>query len=42
MFRGCFKLEKCDLSNLSTSNVTNMSNMFCDCLGIKDLILSNF
>ena len=31
MFRGCYSLEKLDLSNFDTSNVTDMSGMFRDC-----------
>ena len=40
MFRSCKELHSLDLSNFDTSNVTNMSNMFCD-IG-TNLDLSNF
>ena len=35
-------IEKLDLSNFNTDNVTNMCEMFCECSSLKELDLSNF
>lgn len=42
MFCYCQSLEKLDLSNFDTSNVTDMEDMFWDCRTLKELDLSNF
>ena len=41
MFSGCL-LEKLNLSNFDTNNVTDMSGMFSKCLALKKIYLSNF
>ena len=38
----CSSLEKLDLSNFNTSNVTDMSSMFQNCSALKKLDLSCF
>ena len=40
MFQLCIKYL--DLTNFNTSNVTDMSFMFCDCNKLKYLNISNF
>ena len=42
MFNGCSGLTSLDLSNLDTSNVTDMYRMFYNCSGLTSLDLSNF
>jgi len=42
MFAGCTALVSVNLSNLITSKVTAMSNMFIDCSSLVSLDLSNF
>ena len=42
MFSGCESLEKLDISNLDTRNVTDMSGMFNYCEYLKEIELSNF
>jgi surface protein len=42
MFESCSGLTNLDVSNFNTSNVTNMSYMFCTCSGLTNLDLSNF
>ena len=42
MFYDCSGLTSIDLSNLNTSNVTNMAYMFYHCSGLTSLDLSNF
>ena len=37
---GCSKIKSLDLTNLDTSNVTNLSAMFGDCSGLKSLDVS--
>ena len=37
MFNGCRSLEEVDLSNLNTSNVTNMNQMFANCETLKTI-----
>ena len=37
MFQDCNELEYLDLSNLNTSNVTDMSNMFSGCKKLKEI-----
>lgn len=39
MFTDCTKLEKIDLSNLDTSQVTNMNRMFSDCSRLKTIVV---
>ena len=41
MFSGCL-LEKLNLSNFDTNNVTDMSGIFSKCLAQKKIDLSNF
>ena len=41
MFKNCYKLERIDwLSNIKTDNVTDMSFMFLNCNGLRELDLS--
>ena len=35
MFDGCISLKELNLDNFNTSNVTNMSHMFCGCLSLE-------
>ena len=42
MFRGCNYINKLNLSNFNTQNVTNMEYMFDGCKSLNDLDLSNF
>ena len=42
MFYNCKSLKKLNLSNLNTSNVTNMGGMFKGCKNLKELDLSTF
>ena len=42
MFRACSNLESVDLTNLDTSQVTDMGWMFCGCSGLTNLDVSNF
>ena len=42
MFSKCSSLNKLNLSNFNTNNVTNMEYMFNKCSLLKELILSNF
>ena len=42
MFSNCTSLNTFDLSNFNTSNVTDMSYMFCYCYAITLLDLRNF
>jgi surface protein len=42
IFQGCHKLTTINLSNVDTSNVTNMLGMFYNCSSLKSLILSSF
>ena len=42
MFAGCNNLEKADLRNFETSNVTDMESMFAGCSNLKELDLSSF
>ena len=42
MFYGCSSLTSLDLSNLDTTNVTNMVSMFINCSSLISLDLSNF
>ena len=42
MFCECSSLEKLNLDNFNTNNVTNMYYMFCDCSSLKELIFNNF
>ena len=42
MFRDCSSLTNVDISNLDTSNVTDMSNMFLNCTSLISLDVSNF
>ena len=42
MFYYCNTFNTLDLSDLNTSNVTNMSNMFSQCKNLTSLDLSNF
>ena len=42
MFKECQLLEKLDLSNFETNEVTNMNFMFNGCSSLKVLNLSNF
>ena len=42
MFCGCSSLNKLNLSNFNTQNVTNMACMFSDCCSLTNLNLSNF
>ena len=42
MFYNCSSLKSLDISNLNTSNVTDMSGMFLLCSSLKSLDLSNF
>ena len=39
MFYKCFSLEKLNLSNFKTDNVTDMSAMFLLCYSLSDLKL---
>ena len=41
-FYNCENITSLDLSNLDTSNVTDMSMMFVSCFGLPNLDLSNF
>ena len=42
-FLGCNYLTTIEgIENLNTENVTNMSDMFCDCRSLKTLYVSNF
>ena len=41
-FRGCDGLNKVDLSNVNTENVTTMRSMFCGCKSLTGLDLSSF
>ena len=42
-FLGCNYLTTIEgIENLNTENVTNMSDMFCDCRSLKTLNVSNF
>ena len=42
-FLGCEYLTTIEgIENLNTENVTNMSDMFCDCRSLKTLYVSNF
>ena len=41
MFRNCRSLAEVDLSNLNTSNVTDMSNMLEGCVELTSLNLGN-
>ena len=42
MFNWCYSLTSLDLSNLNTSNVTNMHSMFASCTNITSLDVSHF
>ena len=42
LFSYMYSLESIDLSNVDTSNVTNMRNMFLDCTNLTSLDLSSF
>ena len=42
MFSECTSIEKLDLSNFNTINVTDMSYMFSRCYALKELNISNF
>ena len=42
MFKGCEKLRSVNLSNLDTSNVTDMYMMFWNCRSLTSLDVSNF
>ena len=42
MFYGCSSLKELDLSSFDTSQVTNMSDMFCECEALLTLDLSSF
>ncbi len=42
MFSGCSSLTDLDVSNLNTSEVTNMGFMFARCYSLPDLDVSNF
>ena len=42
LFESCWSLKSIDLSNVDTSNVTDMSNMFYDCDSLTNLDLSGF
>ena len=42
MFSRCSSLQKINLSNFNTNNVTNMSYMFHDCSSLKEINLFNF
>lgn len=42
MFHGCSSLTSLDLRHFNTSNVTNMTGMFCNCSSLTCLDLSNF
>ena len=37
MFYKCSKLQKIDLSNFNTNNITNLSYVFCECSSLKEL-----
>ena len=41
MFSGCINITEIDLSNLNTSQVTNMNSMFYNCESLTSLDLSN-
>ena len=41
LFEGCSNLKNIDLSNLNTSNVTNMSSLFKGCTFLENINLSN-
>ena len=38
MFNECKSLEELDLSNFNTSKVTNMENMFNNCISLNSCI----
>ena len=40
-FSGCTSLKKVSLVDIDTSNVTDMSNMFSQCLNLKTIYVSN-
>ena len=40
MFSRCSSLDKLNLINFNTNNVTDMSNMFYDCSLLKELNLT--
>ena len=42
MFESCFGLTSLDVSNLDTSQLTNMGYMFSSCSKLTSLDLSNF
>ena len=42
MFYYCTSLEKVELSNFNTFNLTDISAMFCFCSSLKELNISNF
>ena len=42
MFGGCSSLERLNLNNFNTNNVTDMSYMFCGCSSLARLNLNNF
>ena len=42
MFYDCSGLNRINLSNFNTQNVTNMSHMFSGCSNLTNLNLSNF
>ena len=42
MFWGCSSLERLNLNNFNTNNVTTMSGMFYGCSSLKELSLDNF
>ena len=42
MFNKCSSLQRLNLSNFNTNNVTNMSYMFNECRSLKELDISYF
>ena len=42
MFKDCSLLQKLDVSNFNTSNVTNMDEMFSGCKLFEELNVFNF